>query len=366
MIILSKALKADRKNAAGQKKLAVFFLCCLFGFCGCSENAEDSQSIEYPFVKNQKLYSFSVDSNVKEIADSYNEKTYEFLGGNGVFSQKGVCSSLKDGWILAWNQKSGELYHIDGNKKIRSKVNLNANSVFAGKRFVLSQSNTFEKEKGFGFSLYEIKYSKRNCSIKLNLLWNGYLDCFVSDCFFTDDGICVCGGTDDNKIHNVFYITRKGAVKCFSTNKNADFLRLVNTNDSVFAFRSNGAKTGADPVLYRFNIAENQNEKQSVQSVEKALKNDELLPSDFECFYGYGFSFAENLVIPASINEEVSFLIFDAKELTIKSVVSGVTGCVAVLGKNESGVFYFAQDRLKPDSYSGTSFFNGEYSVRLN
>ena len=186
MYKLSDATAKGRTNTAGCTKLAVFFLVCLFVFSGCPANASDSNDTQFPFVKDGKLYSFCPQAQV-----SASVKSYEVFGAGEGYIQKAVSTSKKNGFILAWNQKTQYLYHIGTTGQTSSKVKLNGSIAYVGVNYVLVQTSSFDQNKGFAFTLYSIKYSRSNKKISLKKLWNGNIDCFVSDCFFTTDGICI-------------------------------------------------------------------------------------------------------------------------------------------------------------------------------
>lgn len=371
MKLLSLVTAKDRKNTAGCRKLAVFFLSCLFVFSSCSAKASvNSRPLEIPFVSGGKLYSFPVAAE-----NQFSVKNYKLFNDNEAFTQRAVSSSKKAGALLAWDKNSQCLYHIEGNTtdkaRILAKVLLPGYIAYVNQNYVLTQTNSFDDNKGFGFVLYKIKYSHGLQELKLKPVWKGNVDCFVADCFFTEEGICISGGNREDTKNNVFYITKKGIHKCFTTAKNSDFLRLLNTGDSVYAFLSGRDKTSAEPVLFRFAL-EN---KDSSENMIISLKNEALLPEAFECFFGYGFVMepGELLVLPASINGSINFICYDYKARCIKRLVPDVTGCIAALGNAsgegtgaaDGGFYYMARDPLIENSYYGISFFDGNASRKV-
>ena len=357
---LSVATAKGRINTAGCTKLAVFFLICLCFLCACPLNASDSSSNSYPCVKNGKLYSFDIE------ADAGDELNYCNLDG---FAQNGVSVSKKAGWILAWQSKTQELYHIDTRQKVRSRIKVSAYLTYVNKNYILTQTNSFSDNKGFGFKLYKINYSWNNRKISVKKLWSGNADCFVSDCFFTSDGICIAGGTKDDTMHNVFYITEKGIHKCFSTAKNSDFLRLVNVgeqNNSIYAFLSGREKTAAQPVIYKFTLEGYVEGTNAASFID--LSVDSALPAGFECFFGYGFKMpamvepvetASVVVLPASVNGVIQFVCYDFEAGKIVRVVPDAVGCVASICSTDDGTYYVARDPLIEGSWYGIALFNG-------
>lgn len=353
MNCLSIAIAKGRINAAGCLKLAVFFFCLII-FSGCTENISASDLSNIPFSKDGKLYSFDEDSNLK--IKSYNIKSVS----NG-FTQKAVSTSQKSGWIIAWNKKTQELYHIDNRKKIRSKTLLSGSLVFVNQNYILIQGNSFDENKGFNFALYENSYSGKK--INLNKIWTGYIDCFISDCFFTDEGICICGGNREDSRNNVFYITAKGIHKCFSTEKKSDFLRLIYNDNKVFAFLSGRDKSPALPVIYSFNLQDFTDSENAKCQIN--LHGDPALPEKFDCFFGYGFAYKDFIILPASIEGKISFISYDYSSMKINSVVYDAVGCIAYLAKTEKGVFYLARDPLIADSFYGISFYDGKECKKI-
>lgn len=329
------------------------FLFCLIIFCSCSANASGSDESSFPLVKDGKLYSYSSD------------ELNSILDNTDTFTQKSVCVSKKSGWILAWNRKNQTVYHIDENKRVRFKTGVSGSLAYIDKKYILTQTSSFDENKGFGFTLYSIKYSWNGKKLSFKQVWSGFLDCFVSDSFFTADGVCVCGGTRDDSKHNVYYITGSGVHKCFSTSKNSDFLRLVNTDDKVYAFVSSRDKSAVEPVIYNFTLDD------YIEGTEPSsyinLRTDSKMPDTFDCFFGFGFTVAPGapehaeglLVLPASFDSHISFLCYDYKNGCITDIVPDAVGCVAVLGADDNGVWYMARDPLIEGSFYGISLFNG-------
>ena len=376
MYKLSDASSKDRRNTAGGVKLAVFFLVCLFVFSACPANAANADDPHFPFVKDGKLYSFCPGAEASSLV-----KSYEIFGASEGYTQKAVSASKKDGFILAWNQKTQYLYHINAGGQTVSKAKLNAAIAYTGKNYVLVQTNSFEQNKGFAFTLYSIKYSRGNKKISLKKLWDGNIDCFFSDCFFTTDGICISGGTKDDSKNNAFYITAKGIHKCFSVVKNSDFLRLLNCGDTVYAFLSVREKSATEPVIYKFTL-DNYIEGSNPQS-QISLKNDPNLPQDYECFFGYGFSASAvpaattaapaattavpealegphyNIILPTSINGLISFIVYDPASNKISTVAADAVGCTSPLAQTSNGFYYIARDPTIEDSWYGIALFDG-------
>ena len=343
-----------RRNTAGGLKLAVFFF-CLFIITGCPANADGSDSAIYPFVVNGQLYTFSPQA-IPAISH------YDFKQNADKFTQKGVSASKKQGFILAWNSKTKNLYHINANQKVVSSVNLNSSLVYVGQQYVLAQNSSFSDNKGFSFTLYKIKYAKSNRKIALTQVWTGFADCFVSDNFFTDDGVCICGGTRDNTKHNVFYITKKGIHKCFTATKNSDFMRIINCGEKIYGFMSGREKTAVEPVIYKFALDNYMEETDSQAQI--SLKNDTNLPQDYECFFGYGFA-TNGIVLPASINGQISFIVYDPAANKISTVAADAAGCTVPLGQTPDGFYYIARDPTIEDSWYGIALFDGNSCKKI-
>ena len=347
MKALSSACAKGRRYTAGCCKLAVFFLFCLFVFCACPLNSSDSASMIFPFVKEGNLCLLD--------SDSAGYKSCSF--GNS-FTQSAVAPSKKSGWSLAWNKAKGLLYHVDGAGKLKAKTSLSGAGAYVNKNYVLVQGSTFDQNKGFSFTLYSIKYTFDGKKIALKQLWKGSLDCFVSDSLFTEDGVCIAGGSRDNTKHNVFYITASGIHKCFTMAKNSDFLRLVSGGgNKLYAFLSQREKAEKDAVLYSFSL-----DGQPEQALTINLAEDPALPSDFDCFFGYGFNSDEQIILPASINGIINFICYDCTGGKIARIVLDAVGCVAYLGSSDAGALYVARDPLLEGSFYGIRLFDGRNS----
>lgn len=361
MNTLSNATAKGRSNTAGCFKLAVFFLACLCTFSACPQDASGGGSAVLPYVVNGKLYSFCPSS-----LEADRITKHELFNVPDSFTQNATAASKKNGYILAWNQQNKKLYHITG-QKAASKVDLKANLVYAGSNYVLAQSSSFTDNKGFPFTLYSIKYSLNGRKIKLRSVWSGYIDCFVSNFFFTSAGVCVAGGTRDDTKNNVFYITEDGIHKCFSTAKDSDFLRLVPVEQpngsgitSVYAFLSCREKVSREATLFSFKLEATPEQAQTIN-----LGVDALLPQDFDCFFGYGFELNGKIVLPASINNEINFVCYDYAEGKIASVISDAVGCFAALANSPDGFYYIARDPTIEDSWYGISLFDGQECKKI-
>lgn len=367
MQFLSNAFAKGRTNTAGCTKLAVFFLVCLCFFCGCPSNAAGSDSSVLPYVTGGRLYSYNPDSDQPDCITQY-----DFFNMTDGFIQNATAVSKKKGYILAWNQKKQRLYHIT-EKKLVSSTELKASLVYAGANYILAQSSSFSDNKGFSFTLYTIKYSLNGRKIKLKTVWNGYADCFVSDFFFTRDGICIAGGTRDDSKNNAFYITSNGIHKCFSVAKKSDFLRLVPTGESqkVYAFISTRDKSARTPVIYSFNMSDVPDKAVTIN-----LSGDSLLPADFESFFGYGFSAvlvvpeliegpSARIILPASINGIIQFICYDSATGKITGVVPDAVGCMTPLASIVDGTYYIARDPLIEDSWYGIALFTGSECKKI-
>ncbi len=365
MKALSSAYAKGRTNTAGFL-LAVFFLFCLPFFTACPLNASDSASHVFPFVKEGRLCLFDADS------DNYMQCS---LGDS--FTQSAVAPSKKSDWSLAWNRNKGQLYHVDGSGKLKAKTSLSGATAYVDKNYVLMQGSSFDENKGFSFTLYSIKYTFGGKKITLKQLWKGCIDCFVSDSFFTADGVCVAGGSRDNTRHNAFYITASGIHKCFTCPKNSDFLRLVSGGgNKLYAFLSQREKSKKDAVLYSFSL-----EGQPDQALTINLGNDSALPSDFDCFFGYGFNFPavpepvsavpepvegpKGIILPASVNGIIRFICYDCTGGKIVRIVPDAVGCLTYLGLSDAGILYVARDPLIEGSFYGIRLFDGQNSIAI-
>ena len=372
MLKLSIATAKGRRNTAGCIKLAVFFLFCLNYFTACPLNASGIDSQLLPYVTGSKLYSFN-----PQAENSDNLIQYDFFNMAEGFTQNATASSKKKGYILAWNQKKQRLYHI-ADQKLVSNVELKASLVYAGSDYILAQSSSFAENKGFSFTLYSIKYSFNGRKIKLRSLWSGYIDCFVSDFFFTAKGVCLAGGNRDDTKNNVFYISEKGIHKCFTTAKNSDFLRLINPDKSgdsastVYAFLSGREKSAAQSLIYKFNLDAYAEGNDPACQID--LSADPELPDTFQCFFGYGFGIpavgesvetTSLLVLPASLDGIINFICYDCESGKISNIIPDAIGCLTPLTSTEEGTYYIARDPLIEGSWYGIALFNGRECKKI-
>ena len=363
---------AGKINAAGCKRLAAFFLPFLLLFSACSSDAPYSNSVITPFVVNKDMYAFPLLEDETDVT-GFDFELIDYSSSAWNFTRSSVSTSLKNGFVLAWDSNSKNLMHVNTAKKVVSFVKLDAAMVYVNKNYVLAQSSSFSENKGFDFALYKVLYSGGNKKIKLKSVWSGFIDCFVSDYFFTADGVCIAGGTKDDSKCNVFYIKGKAGEaihKCFSIDKNSDFLRLVPTGESqkVFAFMSTRDKSERDPVIYSFDM-----NSAPDQAVAIDLSGDSLLPAGFDCFFGYGFSAVPELVegvegrviLPASVDGIIQFVCYDCAAAKITGVVPDAVGCVAPLAATSDGTYYIARDPLIEDSWYGIGLFTGNKCIRI-
>lgn len=333
-----------RKNAAGGKKLAAFFLLSLI--CTFSVFSQNTR----PFSTNGKLYFLNSQNDVTEI----------IALGQGKFLQRGVSSSGKKGCVLAWEQKTQQLLHINENGKVTAAVQAPANSVFLSKKYILMQSSSWTENRGFEFTLSKINYAKLGTKITLKKQWSGFIDCFVSDCVFTENGVCISGGTKDNSTHNVYSISLDGIHKCFSMPKNSDFLRLVPnpTNETeLFAFVSQREKIAVTPSFYSFDL---NTRTDNTTATKYVLSDSEKFPSGFECFFGYGFTLGDDLILPCSVDKSIVFVKYSPAQKKIVSVTSDVVGCNFPLFESEGLFYYIAKDPLSPEDFYGIATYNGK------
>ena len=340
--------KAGRRNAAATKKVAAFFL--LFFISNITLFSEKK-----PFVLSGELFFFDENYNVEKFSGKNDSR----------FVQRGITEAPKKGNSLVWDQKNELILHLDENQKILSKTELKGNTAYINKKYVLTQFNNFEENKGFPYCLYKIGSSKFSSKISLKKIWSGNLDCFISDCVFLDDGICIGGGTQDNLKHNVYVITSNDVHKCFSMPKNGDFIRLVKssaTENKIFVFLSEREKKNSAGVIYPVLISE----YVTLENCKKIdLESDSKLPKDFQCFFGYGFNYLNSLILPASIDGKISFIQYGEEKEQIEKIINEAVGCILPLGENSKGYNYLARDPLIADSYFGLGLFNGNECLKV-
>lgn len=344
-------VQASRKKAAGCKKLAVFFL---VGLISCASCYSSSKTEVCPFIVDGQLYNFSIENDRMCNLPSKAPDIRAFQK----ITQRSVSNSKKNGCFLCWNKELQKLMLVDKNYKVQSKIDFPAASVFLNEDFILSQNSFFSENRGFEFTLYKIKYPRFLGKIGVKQVWHGFIDCFVSDCFFTNDGVCICGGNREDSKHFVFYITQNGIHNCYSTQKNEDFLRIINNSDNnkVYSFVSGRDKSKAESKITVFSIDNGQTEV-----IE--LNDFENFPEGFDCFFGYGFFYNGKIVLPASVNQILKFLSLDLQKMVLTCMEGESYGCIFPLKSTVDGFFYVARDALVPNSYHGLALFDGTESV---
>ncbi|MBR5647232.1 MAG: hypothetical protein IKX23_11385 [Treponema sp.] len=340
--------KKSSKNAAGLKPLAAFFL--LSCSCiSCSPQKENHPPV-CAFTVGGNAYTFNLDDSPLYVKD------YGINKASSRFTRNSVGASKNNGAFLAWDQENEILLQVNSNGRVTTQVPLKGRLVYLNRNYVLSQKENYVDDSGFEFDFYRINYIGKE-KILLKKIWSGKIDLFISDCFFTENGICIAGGTRDNKTHNVFYITKNSIKNCFSMEKNSDFLRLIKVNENeVYAFLSSTDKASA--VLYKFYL------KGTIKFV-RSLMMDKNLPWRFEGFAGYGFLYDNQLVLPAKVRSSICFIKYDTNEEKITGVVSDCDGCFASLAECENGFYYIARNPDVDGSFYGISLFDGNSCKRI-
>lgn len=340
--------KTSIRNAAGFKPLAAFFLfCCLI--ISCSSKKENYPPVSV-FAVGGNVYTFNLDNSPLYVKD------YGINKASSHFTRKAVAPSKNGGCFLAWDQNNEMLLQVNSNGRVTTQVPLEGRLAYLNKNFVLSQKDNYVDDNGFEFDFYKINYIGKE-KILLKKLWSGKIDIFISDSFFTENGICIAGGTRDNKTHNVFYITRDSIKNCYSMEKNGDFLRLIKVNENeVYAFLSGNEKSSA--VLYRFYL------NGTVKFV-RSLMMDKNLPWRFECFSGYGFLYGNQLILPSQVRGNLCFIKYDTDEEKISGIVPDCDGCLTPLGKCEKDFYYIARNPDVDGSFYGISIFDDTACKRV-
>jgi len=333
----------SRKNTANYKKnLAVFFLSVLFISCSYSLKNTKNLDSSLLYLLDRRLYSFSPLSPEKEnslITDKLTLKQRAF-------------TSYDSKTILVWDEKSKNLLKINSEGRVKASIKLPASSVRINKDFVLTQSMPFESGKGFSFSLYKISSSAFLKRIKLDMLWSGYLDCFISDAVFTDEGIIIAGGNREDSLNKLYYISEKGVDKLFELSKKGDFLRLLYKDKALYTFVSGKDKSYARPLVYKINIASKTSELLDLSTLE-------AFPLAFDCFFGFGFIFNNNLILPSSINNQINFIALDFERKKIVQISPESRGCLIPLGEIDGLFYYVARDSLNKNSFYGIASYDG-------
>lgn len=328
--------------------LAVILLYVNFIFISCNLNQELSSS-KIVYIYNNELYCISPLLETSKVPVPQR---------NIKIKQRSIYN-LDDGNILLWNAESKLLLKIDSTGKVLSSISINADSVYLNDKFILCQSVNYNDELGFPFILYEIQDIKKK-TINIKKEWSGYIDCFISDVEFTNDEVFIAGGNKDDSKNNIYSISSNGIKRYFSNTKNNNFIRLIfeKNNSEIFAFESGRDKSKASSTIYKISndrIEEIDLTKETFFQINEFIN----FKQNFQCFFGFGFSYNNEIVLPVVLNDEINFLKYDFANKKITGIIPNVVGCIYPLGKINDEFLYVAKDSLNPESFYGVCSYNG-------
>jgi len=268
----------------------------------------------------------------------------------GDVRQRGIAR-LPDGYLY-WDHAGQRLIRADARGKTVKSEPLKAAFVWVMGNELLARGENFSDGEGFRFTLYRYDGS-------LKETWSGFLDCFPSDVLIRDDGIAfVAGGNRDNSGKAIYRI-RAGTktVKALALPIAQDFLRLVGTSTAIVAFASGREKTKASLELY---------ELANPKADESAFAKVELggFPPGALDFYGYGFSYLDDPVVPVAMDDgsvALARLGRDGAGFSVVSLAHNSLGCILPLGNGASGetYLYLAYDGRKDGAWYGLGVYNG-------
>lgn len=257
---------------------------------------------------------------------------------------------------LLWDSLLQKIIHLNGKGKVINSFELEAAFVWVFDGVLFAREEVFAENSGFQFVLYKLTDNL------LHELWRGELDCFPSDVLYGKDGIVYLAGGNRANSKNSVYRIRSGleADQIMSVPKNSDFLRLIQTSDSLVVFASSRDKSPADMNMYVID------DEDSVESLGFTKILPSGLPDKATAFFGFGFSFKNEPVIPvASSNGDVSLVRFQRTDsgYQVVSIVENSGGCFLPVGIDtlNSYFWYLAHDSLaNPENfnlarYDGTS-----------
>ena len=268
----------------------------------------------------------------------------------GDVRQRGI-ERIPDGYLY-WDHAGQRLIRADARGKTVKTEPLKAAFAWVTGNTLLAREDNFSDGEGFRFTLY--RYDG-----KLKETWSGFLDCFPSDVLIRDDGIAfIAGGNRDNSEKAVYRI-RAGTkpVKALAMPISRDFLRLVGTPTAIVAFASGREKERAALELY---------ELADPKADERAFAKVALcgFPPDALDFYGYGFSYLGDPVVPVAMEDgsiSLARLGRDGDGFSVVSLAHNSGGCILPLGNGDSGdaYTYLAHDGLADGEWYGLGAYNG-------
>lgn len=263
-------------------------------------------------------------------------------------------SSLEDGFIY-WDSVSKKVTRVSANGRVIYTVPLDVAFVWIHEKWVFAREEVFTEEDGFQYRLYEL-YGK-----KLIERWGGFLDCFPSDVSFGNEGsVYLCGGNDANTENTVYKIVpRKDSTVVLRIPRFGDFLRLISLDDRLLVFASAREKVAGRLTVHILSDLED-----AIPSIREVSLLG--LPPEVLAFFGYGFIFNGDPVLPVALqNNDIALARFtDSSEgfsLTAFTLDSG--GCFLPLSADDSCFWYLAHDTLSDPFLFSLACYDGEAIV---
>lgn len=251
-----------------------------------------------------------------------------------------TLSRYNNGYLL-WDSLERKLIYLNDKGDSVHSIKLEAAFVWVSNGVLLAREDVFTKGHGFQFVFYKFVNNS------LHEVWRGELDCFPSDVLFCkDDVVYLAGGNQENSTNSV-YMIRSGfeVLEILSLPKQSDFLRLIKTSESLFVFASSRDKSIADMSLFVMDYADSS----ELSGFKKITPFG--IPANQTSFFGFGFSFNNEPVIPiADLNGDISLVRFERVNSCYKvvSVIENSGGCFLPLGMDDStnSFWYLAHDSL--------------------
>ncbi len=357
-------LKGKDNTVSLRKWLAVLFFLLSPYFVSCSDRVDLHNAVF--FVQNGQLYKvYSTENDLNEEIDINNIKKETVTVKTSIFQKSNVkllpreMTTVEEHYVLARDSQYNRLLLLNSEGKLLYSKKFEAGLVFMNEKFLVSQTSSFEGNEGFKFKMYRINLNLSKKVFNLEKLWEGNLDCFVSDTVFYDKGVFVAGGTQDNKEHMVYNIFENegktySITKCFTVPKNKSFLRII-TSDTG---------TDEEPKLYAFLSSGNKSVYSLDYKNNKYYELDLSFPDNFSRFFGYGFCYNDKLIIPASISNDIHFISLDYSGKSY-SICENITGCILPVGLLNGKYIYISKDPEKPEQFYGVSMYDGKSVTNL-
>lgn len=307
---------------------AAFF--CAVASCA---PARESPGYEAPvFFYSGSMYEAATNSHPSRL-----------FTGTAPYRARAVSSF--EGDIIAWSPNRSRVEVMNRAGKLKYSVKLEAAFVYVSGNALLARSALFDENKGFEFTLYRLEKKK------LVKKWSHFLDCFPSDMLFTEsDTVYLAGGNREDTRNRLFKLEGKKAETLLDEAKGNGFLRLIRTGENLVVFRSGKDKSTGDLSVT------------VISPTASHTLTPEGLPKDAAAWFGYGFAFNGEPVLPlALLDGDIALVRLSISDYGVLHALSGSRGSFVPLGPSESGsaYYYLAHDALSNPALFSLASYDG-------